>query len=185
MRGSVSVDSPRLHDIVRLVAPALDYNPRRVKQFINACRLQAYIAIETGLIAEEGTGVPSGLTFEKLGKFVAITLRWPLLAAHLEDEPDLLERLEATAIGTSVSAVPSMVFWASRPRLMELLRAGLLDRQGQAIPHADDVYAFKGVDITRLLRVTTGSPIFAGAQATKTGDAHAEKPDSVAVAIAE
>jgi hypothetical protein len=185
MRRSVSVDSPRLHDIVRLVAPALDYNPRRVKQFINACRLQAYIAIETGLIAEEGTGAPSGLTFEKLGKFVAITLRWPLLAAHLEDEPDLLERLEATAIGTSTSAVPIMVFWASRQRLIELLRAGLLDQQGQAMPHMAATYSFKGIDITRLLRVTTGSPVFAGAQATKTGDARAEKPDGVAAAVAE
>jgi hypothetical protein len=159
MRRSVSVDSPRLHDIVRLVAPALDYNPRRVKQFINACRLQAYIAIETGLIAEEGTGAPSDLTFEKLGKFVAITLRWPLLAAHLEDEPDLLERLEATAVGTSISAVPIMVFWASKPRLMELLRAGLLDREGLAWPDAYGTYAFKGVDIAQLLRVTTGSPV--------------------------
>jgi hypothetical protein len=173
MRRNVAVDSPRLHDIVRLVAPALDYNPRRVKQFINACRLQAYIAIETGLIAEEETGAPSDLTFEKLGKFVAITLRWPLLATHLEDEPDLLQRLEAVALGTS-SSVPRISHWTSRPRLMELMRAGLLDGQGQA-PPAGDTYGFTGVDIAQLLRVTGGSPLAAvAAQSAEIAAARAD-----------
>jgi hypothetical protein len=42
---------------------------------------------------------------------------------------------------------------------MDLLRAGLLDREGLAWPDADGTYAFKGVDIAQLLRVTTGSPV--------------------------
>ncbi|HKP76204.1 MAG TPA: P-loop NTPase fold protein [Longimicrobiaceae bacterium] len=158
MRRDVSVDSPRLHDIVRLVAPALDYNPRRVKQFINACRLHAYIAIETGLIAGED-GIPaSALTFENLGKFVALALRWPLLVTHLEKEPALLQRLEAIALGRVASAATIDVFWASRPRLMELLRAGSSSARGEATTHSPRTYAFEGVDIVQLLRVTTGAP---------------------------
>lgn len=158
MRRDVSVDSPRLHDIVRLVAPALDYNPRRVKQFINACRLHAYIAIETGLIVDEDGSPASELTFENLGKFVAIALRWPLLVTHLENEPGLLQRLESIALGKVNSAMAIDVFWASRPRLMELLRAGLNGAHSEAITRPVGTYGFEGVDIVQLLRVTTGAP---------------------------
>ena len=38
-----------VRNIVQMVAPTLEYNPRRVKQFINMFRLKALIAAETGL----------------------------------------------------------------------------------------------------------------------------------------
>jgi len=45
-------DSPRVQAIVLNVAPALDYNPRRIKQFINLFRLKVFIASNTGLFDE-------------------------------------------------------------------------------------------------------------------------------------
>ncbi len=67
-----------------MVLPALDYNPRRIKQFINLFRLKAFIAIETGLFCSNvSDSSKTPLSLEKLGKFVAITLKWPLIISDL------------------------------------------------------------------------------------------------------
>lgn len=78
-------DSPRFRKIVKIVAPAFDDNPRRLKQFINLLRLRAHIAGETGLF--------TGLTLEQLGKFIAITLRWPRFVRYCELNPQILSEL--------------------------------------------------------------------------------------------
>ena len=59
-------ESGRLHQIVLTLAPSLDNNPRRIKQFINLFRLRTFIAAETGLFDE-----PAG---EDAGKRAALTL---------------------------------------------------------------------------------------------------------------
>ncbi|MCZ8163071.1 MAG: P-loop NTPase fold protein, partial [Microcystis sp. LE19-196.1B] len=46
-------DSQTVRNVIMMVAPALDYNPRRIKHFINVFRLKVYIANETGLFFEE------------------------------------------------------------------------------------------------------------------------------------
>ena len=53
-----------------MVAPALESNPRRLKQFVNLFRLRAYIAGEIGAFDEVGGRT---LTLPQLGKFVAIS----------------------------------------------------------------------------------------------------------------
>jgi hypothetical protein len=90
-------DSQTLRAIVEMVAPVLDYNPRRLKQFINLFRLKAYISSDTGLfdeIVEQDTVTNAALTLEQLGKFTAIQLKWPLLVTDLENNAHLLARLE-------------------------------------------------------------------------------------------
>lgn len=153
MKRSVAVDSQRLHDITYLVAPALDYNPRRLKQFINVCRLNAYIAIETGLITDGEEADPDRLTFEKLGKLVAISLRWPLLLAHLEEDPGLMERLQQLALIGKPSMTGVEAFWSRRTRLMSLLRAGLHGDDGQTSPAATAAYRLTAPAVTQWLRV--------------------------------
>ncbi|HKP76081.1 MAG TPA: P-loop NTPase fold protein [Longimicrobiaceae bacterium] len=169
LQKQVSVDSDRLHEIVRMVAPALDYNPRRVKQFVNVFRLRAYLAIATELITARPAS-PAALTFEKLGKVAAIGLRWPLLIADLEAEPDLLDRLQKRALaiergsrtperGNSLSvsdkgrsihdAVGPEAFWSQRPRLLELLRTHVQD----ADPETVETHTLEGLDMVPLLRV--------------------------------
>ncbi len=82
-----------------MVAPALDYNPRRIKQFINLFRLRTFIANETGLFdVSEGPFLDESLTLEQLGKFIAICLKWPLLIEDLEKNPKILAELQYLSV---------------------------------------------------------------------------------------
>lgn len=92
----VKNDSPKVRQIGLALAPAFDYNPRRLKQFLNLFRLKAFIAFRTGLFGGE-----NALTLEQLGKFVTISLRWPLLFSDVAENPNLLAQLEHIAIARS------------------------------------------------------------------------------------
>jgi hypothetical protein len=153
-------DSPTVNNIVLTVAPALDYNPRRIKQFINTFRLQTHIASRTGLFAEpdpESKYAP--LTLERLGKFVAIMLRWPLLAADLDRDHTLLSDLQEVAWKLQSEADSR---WASKKKLIRLLREGFeVDSDGEVKPVSlgkDDErrlrYALTDMDIDKLLQVS-------------------------------
>jgi hypothetical protein len=86
-------------DITLMVAPVLECNPRRAKQFINSFRLNAYIANMTEILHLPLTPPPNEkLTLPQIGKFVAITLRWPLFLSDLEQDSRLLADLERKAI---------------------------------------------------------------------------------------
>ncbi|MFM7903899.1 MAG: P-loop NTPase fold protein, partial [Microcystis sp.] len=94
-------DSQTVRNVIMMVAPALDYNPRRIKHFINVFRLKVYIANETGLFFEKRDEndnlLDPSLTFEQLGKFTAISLKWPLLLSDLENDKKILAKLEEFA----------------------------------------------------------------------------------------
>jgi hypothetical protein len=92
----VKNDSPKVRQTGLALAPAFDYNPRKLKQFLNLFRLKAFIAFRTGLFSGE-----SALTLEQLGKFVTISLRWPLLFSDVAENPNLLAQLERIAIARS------------------------------------------------------------------------------------
>ena len=82
-----------------MVAPALDYNPRRLKQFLNSYRLKAYVACMTGILdISEGAPQNGCLSLPQVAKFVAISLRWPLLLSSLDEDRQLLRRLQRMAI---------------------------------------------------------------------------------------
>jgi formylglycine-generating enzyme required for sulfatase activity len=90
-------DSSAVRDVIRMVAPLFDYNPRRIKQFVNLFRLKVYIAYLTGLFdrIEEGEGnvIQEPLTVFQLAKFTAISLKYPLLLLDLELDKSLLSTL--------------------------------------------------------------------------------------------
>ena len=48
-RLKIEQDSDRIYDIVKAVSGVFEYNPRRLKQFINTFRLSLYIASDQGL----------------------------------------------------------------------------------------------------------------------------------------
>jgi hypothetical protein len=112
--------------VVVKMAMVLDFNPRRIKQFVNVFRLWVSIAVQTGLLVPAGkTGAnaePAGMRIEQLGVFTAIILRWPGLAADLSQRPDLLERLIGVASGENAGEDPLLAYWASRDRLTAALR---------------------------------------------------------------
>ncbi|MFM7786786.1 MAG: serine/threonine-protein kinase pkn1, partial [Microcystis panniformis] len=116
-------ESQRVRDVILMVAPALDYNPRRIKHFINVFRLKVNIAITTGLFYEERDEddnllYPS-LTFEQLGKFTAISLKWPLLLSDLENDKQILAKLEKFALDEEKTKEyeESIRYWGSHTKL--------------------------------------------------------------------
>jgi formylglycine-generating enzyme required for sulfatase activity len=126
--------------MTEMVASAMDYNPRRLKQFANLFRLRAYIASDTGLFDEiydtSNNAVKNApLTLEQLGKFTAISLKWPLLITDLENYPNLLVRLEHYSRNHTRQSWQSALlkprkklsldylidYWGRRQKLRELL----------------------------------------------------------------
>jgi hypothetical protein len=153
-------DSPTVRNVIMMVAPALDYNPRRIKHFINVFRLKVYIANETGLFFEERDEndnllVPS-LTFEQLGKFTAISLKWPLLLSDLENDKKILAKLEKLARGESMQSNEeetkeydeSLRYWGSYNKLKALMAYGH-DKLA-----ANSKFSFANVDVDKLLQVS-------------------------------
>ena len=96
--GEVQIAEVHESDILEALAAAdgdyLDSNPRQVKRFDNAFRLQFHVA-----------STASDLEFREeqlnaLAKWVAMRLRWPVLAEALDRETDLLATLEVLAYST-------------------------------------------------------------------------------------
>lgn len=122
-------DSERIRALVQAVEFVFDHNPRRIKQFINLLRLQVYIGVRTETldVAREYTDQeaprPTDVTVEKLGKFLALVLRWPRFVDALTQEKGLLSELQRRALGypsADGSKVASQ--WSeAEPALMALL----------------------------------------------------------------
>ena len=180
---TVTEDTAMVTDILKMVAPTFDYNPRRLKQFINAFRLKTFIASRTGLF-----GAPSDatkydpLTTRQLGKFVAISLRWPLLLADLDDERDLLARLQTmvlgnvrwsemvaikdgreelnsqiTVSGTQIELSERLARWYRRDGLRKLLATKLTEGGRTVDSSYERMYSLKRLDVDRLLQVSLPS----------------------------
>lgn len=158
IRLAVTNDSITVRKIVEMVAPALDYNPRRIKQFINMFRLKALIATETGLFdAPKNAPSHRGLTLPQLGKFVAIGLKWPRLLADLDEDNALLGELVKWSLSQPYDIKPSFHEWTNRSALATLIKYGCtgsedpFDRTKPADPSR---YSLANLDAQRLLRVT-------------------------------
>jgi hypothetical protein len=115
-------DSEDVREAELEVLNFLDRNPRQVKRFDNAFRLQLRVASQTP---------GSTLDFSRnqlvaLGKWVALRLRWPHLAADLDRDLDLLLTLEDYANNGASEATKPLeeryARWFSDEELIGLLR---------------------------------------------------------------
>jgi len=163
-------DSKTVRDVVMMVAPALDYNPRRIKQFINLFRLKVYIGSLTGLfdrIEDRGGNViQEPLTFEQLGKFIAISLKWPLLLLELDSDSKLFEKFFKCQIRTqydcnqSIKKIPvgkdrnTLLYWLNQDKLRELLAYGVYNEVGLDNLILDWKFSLKDVNVKKLLQVS-------------------------------
>jgi KAP family P-loop domain len=137
-------DSQKVRDVAMMVARELDANPRRLKQFINLFRLQAYIVNELGFF-DENRPDAERITFEQLGKFVAISLKWPAVLADFAGQPDLFDELQRpSAAGTPKSAAAEQ--WSEDTKFMNFLRHGT-ERQNKA-------YTLTNPALYQLLRIS-------------------------------
>lgn len=172
----VTEDTKMVKEVLKLVAPTFEYNPRKLKQFINAFRLKTFIASRAGLF--DTTKDPTRydpLKPQQLAKFVAISLRWPLLLADLDAERDLLVRLQRAALNWGYmneckrawkSAIESgdydhkmdaLMRWLARDSLLRFLRAGMMnvnDAHGAAPSELISIYSLEKLDVNSLLQVT-------------------------------
>jgi hypothetical protein len=153
------VDSSEVQRQVKLVAPALDWNPRRIKQFINDFRLQAYIASDLGLLdfvsMDDAVAASAMITLEQLGKFVAITQTWPDLVMDLIGYPGLLASLYREELDSSFDESDELGErqrnlvnrWAQQSTLIDLLLA----KCGR---DETSVYSLAQTDLRVLLNIT-------------------------------
>ncbi len=158
-------DSSTINRMTEMVASAMDYNPRRLKQFANLFRLRAYIASDTGLFDEiydtsNNAVMNAPLTLEQLGKFTAISLKWPLLINDLENYPNLLVNLEehcrnhrlrawqpeSSQPRKNLSLDNLIDYWSRRQKLRELLCY-----VGEEAPAN---YSFANLEVAKLLQVS-------------------------------
>jgi hypothetical protein len=124
-------DSDEVRSVALMIAKTLGPNPRRLKQFINLFRLQAYIVNEVGLFDPGGTQLP--VSFPQLGKVVGISLKWPALLEDWRSEPKLVVGLQELALAKSPSrdaAPPATAKWAKEKKLMLLLSYGTPGQNG-------------------------------------------------------
>ena len=143
------VENPEISKLIlEMVSPALDNNPRRVKQFINQFRFQRTIGRRTGLFSyKEGTAPENMWNCKKLAKFVAIRIKWNSIISALNSNRMLLTRLQEYALKPE-NEDKNLEKWARDERLIELLRYGCVEEQNAA------EYTLSGLDLSKLLQVS-------------------------------
>ncbi|MDH6058022.1 P-loop NTPase fold protein [Umezakia ovalisporum] len=165
LKIEVTEDSQKVRDIILMIAPVLDYNPRRLKQFINLFRLKTYIASNTGCfdeLTDESTSISyKSLTLEQLGKFTAISLKFPRLIIDLNSDRQLLKNLQHGALKNPADFSPyneTTKYWGGYQKLVELLRspAVYLEPKSESMVIKDE-YSFAEVDVDKLLQVSPGT----------------------------
>lgn len=126
-RDAVITDenSPDVREAESVVLRHLRPNPREIKRFDNAFRLQLLVANRTpGCdLAFDSDDLVS------LGKWVAVRLRWPQLADALDRDPELLGRLEEECWGAEAPFEGPLGCWLADDDLREALKDGYPQRR--------------------------------------------------------
>lgn len=109
-----------VQEVIENMLPYLDYNPRRIKRFINVLRLQAFIAIKRGSLVDS-------LQLNALTTLLQIALRWPDFAVELINDPQVDDDLFFVAstlaqLGNEAEKVKDLEGFESRVESMEELR---------------------------------------------------------------
>jgi len=150
----IGPESQKFHSIVKATASAFDYNPRRVKQFINLLRLRVYIAAATGLFDNDLNITEPPLTLEQIAKFTALELRWPLFLSDIEENINTLLDLQKIAHGISVESIlPRVKLWQERNDLVNFLNIDFSDPES-AVQNAQSLSDLTANNLMKLLKVS-------------------------------
>jgi len=130
----LNADDPKVWQAEQDAVPVLAGNPRQVKRFDNAYRLQLHVALNS---ERPPQFTPAQLAV--MAKWVAIRLRWPSLATAMDANPELVEALEKHANGKS-AAVPNewkaFEEWFTMPELSKILTERSRTRRLTSLSHA-------------------------------------------------
>jgi KAP family P-loop domain len=141
-------DGDAVFTATEMVAPVFNFNPRRIKQFLNLFRLSVYIANGLGLF-DEIQDRPV-MTFEQLAKFIAISMTWPAFVQLLETDKSLLRTLHAQWLTAKPEAEEG---WLKVSRFRYLIGYGCRASDGSLAPDAGD-FSLELLDTEPLLAVT-------------------------------
>jgi hypothetical protein len=158
----VAEDTAEILEIAKVISKSLEFNPRRLKQFLNVFRLQRFIAVHRGGLKTFVSDPGQGATVQQLGKFVAILLRWPGLLPDLITFPDLLAELQEAALRDErFSSMPEtadegwskLKYWGTRLGFYELILACPQElSKGPTVPPDWELSSF---DVKSYLNVAT------------------------------
>lgn len=130
LAASLELNSSTMRAIGTMVAPALDNNPRRIKQFLNLFRLRVLICLSTGGFArkQDNSNELKTSIFE-IAKMVAIAIKWPLLIQQSYIRPDLLSELQSSAIEPVKPTDSLLRYWLAKEKLTHLIMHGYDSKQ--------------------------------------------------------
>jgi tetratricopeptide (TPR) repeat protein len=120
-------------DVARAEFELLEHlprNPRTVKRFDNAFRLQL-------LAANNSPGCELDFRYEEivaLGRWIVIRFGWPDLADTIDRNPDVLGKLEEYANGVAGTTAPALSEWTADAALMKLLKVDRPDARVSRLP---------------------------------------------------
>jgi hypothetical protein len=115
---------------------------------------RVYISNETGLFFEKRDEndnlLDPSLTFEQLGKFTAISLKWPLLLSDLENDKKILAKLEEFALDEEKTQEyeESIRYWGSHTKLKALMA------YGHEKSAANSKFSLAEINVDKLLQVS-------------------------------
>ncbi|MGY3347171.1 MULTISPECIES: P-loop NTPase fold protein [unclassified Bradyrhizobium] len=136
-------DPAGFEQVVERIARLFDFNPRRIKQFINIFRLRVMVALSTGVLTvrvQTTTGglAAGGITMEQLGMLTAILMRWPQIITDLLDDPKLLQKIASSS--SNSSNLDAVAKWSADRELKEAINLDL-------------TYSLSNVDLTPVLMI--------------------------------
>jgi hypothetical protein len=152
-------DGEAVFTATEMVAPVFNFNPRRIKQFLNLFRLSVFIANGLGLF-DEIQDRPV-MTFEQLAKFIAISMVWPSFVQLLETDKSLVRSLHETWLTAEPGTEEG---WLKVGRFRYLLGYGCRTADGSPTPDAED-FSLALLDTEPLLAIT--APIVRGKEETR------------------
>ncbi|MDA2245421.1 P-loop NTPase fold protein [Bacillus cereus] len=154
-------DSISVKNVIVMITPYLDYNPRRIKQFLNIFRLYAHLSDELGLLRQpkDSEGQLIGLSLEQLGKLIAISLKWPQFMTEAIDNADFIKKfLRFTYDEVDENIAKKFGLWRNEENLIKLLREGCENSDGQIDKELIQRFGLEYSSFGELFKV--GEPVY-------------------------
>lgn len=141
-------DTIQFQETILLLAPFFENNPRKIKQLINIFRLKAHIANSTGLFLHLEDSEHQPLTIPQLGKFIALTIKWPQLLDSLAISPNFFREMYRTDEFSSTNN------WRKNIEFMKLLNLMPKSSNGSLDKNRSQDYDMKNINIRPLLETS-------------------------------